>query len=135
MITLCVVDIGHGQTVERPFDDGGDLFGRVARWVRKMGIHASRGHIIEQPATMGDAIAVELDDTLRRDCVASEPELMRAAAWACQVWSTTEGKQLPDDWRDECGAYVRSVLDARRDDRHMAETLADAGRAGRRGGW
>jgi hypothetical protein len=32
-VTLVCLDIGHSQTIQRPFDDGGDLFGRIVRWV------------------------------------------------------------------------------------------------------
>lgn len=134
-VTLCRVDIGSGQTIERPFDDGGDLFGRIARWVRGLGIGATRGTISGRGQTIGDAVCAELDDVLRRDRLASEPEMMRAAAWACRVWSVEQDRELPDDWREVCDVHVQSVLAARREDRHMAETLADAGRAGRRGGW
>jgi len=134
-VTLCRVDIGAGQTIERPFDDTGDLFGRIARWVRKLGVTAMRGSIIDRGQTIGDAIAFDLDALLRRDRNASEPEMLACAAWAVEEWHVMEGQPKPRDWREVCETYVQSVLDARREDRHMAETLADAGRAGRRGGW
>lgn len=134
-VTLVSLDIGHSQTIERPFDDTGDLFGRVARWVRKLGIPATRGTITERPQTIGDAIEAELTDVLRRDHRANHGELIRAAAWAARVWSVEQDRDLPADWQDISEAYVADVLRERAEDRAVAETLAVARRAGMRGGW
>lgn len=134
-VTLVCLDIGHSQTIQRPFDDGGDLFGRIVRWVRKLGIPATRGSITERPQTIGDAIEAELTDVLRRDRRASEPEMTRAAAWAARVWSIEQDRDLPADWRDIAEAYVHDVLRERQEDADVAETLAGARRAGMRGGW
>lgn len=134
-VTLVSLDIGYDQHIQRPFAADGDLFGRIARWVRRLGVPATRGTIAAQAQTIGDAIEAELTDVLRRDNHASHGEMIRAAAWAARVWSVEQDRDLPADWSDIAEAYVADVLRERSEDRAVAETLAGARRAGMRGGW